>query len=113
MAKPKQFNLFKFIIKNIISIGLGIALTITLSYYFYLENQYLKERNSLLVKENLELLERTKELNKQIKIFKDELNQANAEFERNLKNFEKLTPAEKQRNILYLIRKILRLRGIK
>jgi len=105
--------LLKWIITNKVSIILFIAILFYAGRSYYMENEYLKERNKTLISEKEEFLNRTKELESKVlelrqKVsYSEELNKKVRERSRNL------TSEQKKKEILRLVDRLKDKRGLK
>lgn len=105
--------LVKWLITNKVSVVLTLAVIFYVGRYYYLENEYLRERNKTLVAEQEEILNKTKELEIKIDKLREKTKKYNELNKIVRENAGLLNSEQKKEAILKLVERLKRRRGIK
>lgn len=116
----KNQGTFSFILKWLFTNRVTVILVLIIIFfsgrYYYLRNEYLQERNKILIQENLDLLKSTQGLKDEVESYKVALEQSRSSFKDKLSEANQLSDTDKLKKIQSLVSSLKKTRkgdGIK
>lgn len=106
MNESTFYFIIKWLFTNRVSVLLFILLVIAAGSYYHVRNEYLYERNKILIDQNNELLATTANLKEKVKQFELALEVARESFKDSLEKANKLSDPQKKAMILNLIERL-------
>ena len=105
--------IFKWLITNKISVVLFIAVLVYAGRFYYMEHEYLKERNRQLITEKNEFLNKTKELKGKVLKLQQDIEKAKVDTGKTRDRAKDLTSEQKRQEILILTDRLKKKRSIR